>query len=143
MDFIINENDLDIIEKDPFKIEKNDFLLLENTICQVIDFIFPKKGKIGIPKLVIDSKDIYFGKKLNFLHKLHLPLKIPVYKTFKCQVINIEDGFIHLINLNDENQLIIDLSKNFILNDIQLSFNNDPDLIVTVFSFRNTFTVLN
>ena len=82
-------------------IKKNDYMVLQGRPCKVVDYITPKPGKIGRPKVSIRGIDIFNGKKYEDVVPLSHNVEVPNIKRTEWTVIACDDeGYLTLMDAN-------------------------------------------
>ncbi|XP_053993538.1 eukaryotic translation initiation factor 5A-1-like [Hylaeus volcanicus] len=83
-------------------IKKNSFCMLKGKPCKVVDYSTSKTGKHGHAKAHIVGLDIFTGKKYEDMCPTSHNMEIPLVKRAEYQLINIDDGFVTLLNEGGE-----------------------------------------
>ena len=117
-------------------IKKNGFCMLKGKPCRVVDYSTSKTGKHGHAKAHIVGLDIFTGKKYEDMCPTSHNMEIPLVKRAEYQLINIDDGFVTLLNENGDTK-----------DDLHLPTDSDGNLddvakkIVELFESGNTVLV--
>ncbi len=96
-------------------IRKNDFCMISDHPCKIIQLAVSKPGKHGSAKVCMTGFDIFTGKKIETIYGTSETVMVPVVKKCELEVADIsEDNFVSLV-----------LSNNTLKQDLKLPNNKE------------------
>ena len=93
-----------------------------------------KTGKHGHAKVHLVTLDIFTGKKLEDLSPSTHNMEVPVVKRNEYQLLDIDDGFLSLMNMDGETKDDVKAPEGELGDIMQTAFDEGKDLMVTIIS---------
>ncbi|OLY84415.1 Eukaryotic translation initiation factor 5A [Smittium mucronatum] len=113
-------------------LRKNGHVLIKGRPCKIVDMSTSKTGKHGHAKVNLTGIDIFTGKKYEDLSPSTHNMEVPNVKRAEYSLINIDDGFLSLMdadgNMKDDNRL----PEGELGDQITADFDSGKELNVTV-----------
>lgn len=130
------------------KIRKNDVICVDGRPCKIVSMSTAKPGKHGAAKAMMDTLDIFTGKKTLFSCGTTDNVQVPEVKKQNFQVVNIDDeGYLSLFdpNAKDMKEDIVIKDNKYLdelMSKLEEAEENDKILVVTVMSAMGTEKVI-
>lgn len=113
-------------------LRKNGHVVIKGRPCKIVDMSTSKTGKHGHAKVHLVAIDIFTGKKLEDLSPSTHNMDVPNVKRNEYQLLNIDDGFLNLIDGDGNPKDDVKLPDNELGKQIQDDFDEGKDLLVTI-----------
>ncbi|KAK0718203.1 translation protein SH3-like domain-containing protein [Lasiosphaeria miniovina] len=113
-------------------LRKNGFVVIKSRPCKIVEMSTSKTGKHGHAKVHLVAIDIFTNKKLEDLCPSTHNMDVPVVKREEYQLINIDDGFLNLIDSNGNEKNDVRLPDNEFGEKAEQFFNDDKDTMITI-----------
>ncbi|KAI8320631.1 eukaryotic translation initiation factor 5A [Martensiomyces pterosporus] len=113
-------------------LRKNAFVVMKGRPCKVVDMSTSKTGKHGHAKVNYTGIDIFNGKKYEDMSPSTHNVEVPNVKRTEYQLVDINDGFLSLMDDNAEMKEDCKLPEGELGETIQADFDEGKDLLVTV-----------
>ncbi|CAI4038433.1 hypothetical protein SMKI_05G0420 [Saccharomyces mikatae IFO 1815] len=115
-------------------LRKNGFVVIKGRPCKIVDMSTSKTGKHGHAKVHLVAIDIFTGKKLEDLSPSTHNMEVPVVKRNEFQLLDIDDGFLSLMNMDGETKDDVKAPEGELGDTLQSAFDEGKDLMVTIIS---------
>jgi translation initiation factor 5A len=113
-------------------LRKNGHVVIKGRPCKIVDMSTSKTGKHGHAKVHLVAIDIFTGKKLEDLSPSTHNMDVPNVKRSEYQLVNIDDGFLNLMDDNGTSKDDVKVPDNELGEKIQEDFDAGKDLMVTI-----------
>jgi len=117
-------------------LRKNGHVVIKGRPCKIVDMSTSKTGKHGHAKVHLVAIDIFTGKKLEDLSPSTHNMDVPVVKRNEYQLINIDDGFLNLMD-DSGTKDDVKVPDNELGAQIQEAFDDGKDLLITIQTAMN------
>ena len=118
-------------------LRKNGHVVIKGRPCKIVDMSTSKTGKHGHAKVHLVAIDIFTGKKLEDISPSTHNMDVPNVKRNEYQLVNIDDGFLNLMNNDGVAKDDVKVPEGDLGKDIQAGFDEGKDLLVTIISAMN------
>ncbi|TCD69001.1 Eukaryotic translation initiation factor 5A [Steccherinum ochraceum] len=115
-------------------LRKNGHVVIKGRPCKIVDMSTSKTGKHGHAKVHLVAIDIFTGKKLEDLSPSTHNMDVPNVFRNEFQLVNIDDGFLNLMNTDGGSKDDVKLPEGDLGKQIQSEFDEGKDLLVTIIS---------
>eukprot|EP00996_Jenningsia_fusiforme_P004511 NODE_5342_length_688_cov_1123.511737_g4968_i0.p1 GENE.NODE_5342_length_688_cov_1123.511737_g4968_i0~~NODE_5342_length_688_cov_1123.511737_g4968_i0.p1 ORF type:complete len:158 (+),score=35.73 NODE_5342_length_688_cov_1123.511737_g4968_i0:82-555(+) len=114
-------------------LKKGGFVVIKGRPCKIVEYTTSKTGKHGHAKAHIVGIDIFTQKKLEELCPTTHNMDVPNVNREEYQVVDITpDGFINLLDSNNEEKNDLQLPDSDLGRQIKEQFEGGKDLVVSV-----------
>ncbi|GAB1192124.1 translation protein SH3-like domain-containing protein [Aspergillus pseudonomiae] len=113
-------------------LRKNGHVVIKGRPCKIVDMSTSKTGKHGHAKVHLVAIDIFTGKKLEDLSPSTHNMDVPFVKRTEYQLLNIDDGFLNLMNENGDSKDDVKLPDGELGDRIQTMFDDGKDCNVII-----------
>eukprot|EP01134_Creolimax_fragrantissima_P000598 CFRG0598T1 len=118
-------------------LRKGGHVIIKGRPCRIVDMSTSKTGKHGHAKVNMTAIDIFTGKKLEDMSPSTHNMEVPIVKRRDFQLLDIDDGFLSLMNDDGTTKDDLKLPENDLGKEIQEKFDDGTDIQVTVISAMN------
>ena len=80
-------------------------MIIKEKPCKITELNISKTGKHGCAKAVVTGKDIFTDKKYTCTFATSDKVQVPVIKTLAYQLNNIDDGYMDLMDENNDGKI--------------------------------------
>merc|ERR1711887_300561 len=115
-------------------LRKGGFVMIKNRPCKIVEMSTSKTGKHGHAKVHLVALDIFTGKKLEDICPSTHNMEVPNVKRRDFQLIDIEDGFLSLMDDGGEIRDDLKVPENEIGEEILEQHNDGQEMLCTVLS---------
>jgi translation initiation factor 5A len=115
-------------------LRKNGHVVIKGRPCKIVDMSTSKTGKHGHAKVHLVAVDIFNGKKLEDLSPSTHNMDVPNILRVEYTLLNIDDGFLNLIDQNGTAKDDVKIPEGEIGDQIQALFDDGKEVLVTVVS---------
>ncbi|KAF9040156.1 eukaryotic translation initiation factor 5A-2 [Panaeolus papilionaceus] len=115
-------------------LRKNGHVVIKGRPCKIVDMSTSKTGKHGHAKVHLVAIDIFTGKKLEDISPSTHNMDVPNVSRNEYQLVNIDDGFLNLMNQDGASKDDVKVPEGDIGKEIQGAFDEGKDLLVTIIS---------
>eukprot|EP01137_Pigoraptor_chileana_P000544 Opistho-2@36915 len=115
-------------------LRKNGFVVIKDRPCRIVEMSTSKTGKHGHAKVHLVAIDIFTGKKYEDLSPSTHNMDVPNVGRKDYQLIDIDSGFLNLMNDAGETKCDLRLPEGEIGDEIKQKFESGEDFLVTVLS---------
>ncbi|KAF3926388.1 hypothetical protein AA313_de0203827 [Arthrobotrys entomopaga] len=115
-------------------LRKNGHVVIKGRPCKIVDMSTSKTGKHGHAKVHLVAIDIFTGKKLEDLSPSTHNMDVPNVKRNEYQLVNIEDGFLNLMDDAGTTKDDVKLPEGEIGEQMQAEFDKENEITITVVS---------
>ncbi|CAI8031337.1 Eukaryotic translation initiation factor 5A-1 [Geodia barretti] len=113
-------------------LRKNGFVMIKTRPCKIVEMSTSKTGKHGHAKVHLVALDIFTGKKYEDICPSTHNMNVPHVKRIDYQLVNIEEGFLSLMDDGGDQRADIRLPEGDLGKEIQDRFDADETFMVTV-----------
>jgi len=113
-------------------LRKNGHVMIKGRPCKIVEMSTSKTGKHGHAKVHMVGIDIFTQKKYEDICPSTHNMDVPNVKRVDYQLVNIDDGFLSLMDDNGETKDDLKLPNNDLGKEIQQKFDNGDSFMVTV-----------
>lgn len=114
-------------------LRKNGHVMLKSRPCKIVEMTTSKTGKHGHAKVHIVGIDIFTSKKYEDICPSTHNMNVPHVKRDDYELVNIDDGFLHLMSENGDVNESLKLPDNEFGKELQQKFDaGDTTYMVTV-----------
>jgi len=113
-------------------LRKNGFVVIKGRPCKIVDMSTSKTGKHGHAKVHLVGIDIFTNKKLEDLSPSTHNMDVPNVSRSEFSLINIDDGFLSLMNSDGSTKDDVKLPEGELGDKINTEFEEGKELLVTV-----------
>jgi translation initiation factor 5A len=113
-------------------LRKNGHVVIKGRPCKIVDMSTSKTGKHGHAKVHLVAIDIFTGKKLEDLSPSTHNMDVPNVKRNEYQLIDIDDGFLNLMDDGANPKDDVKVPDNELGKQIKEAFDEGKDLLVTI-----------
>ncbi|KAG8847961.1 Eukaryotic translation initiation factor 5A [Tulasnella sp. 330] len=115
-------------------LRKGGHVVIKGRPCKIIDMSTSKTGKHGHAKVHLIATDIFTGKKLEDISPSTHNMDVPNVSRNEYQLVNIDDGFLNLMNSDGVSKDDVKLPEGDLGTGISKDFDDGKDLLVTIIS---------
>lgn len=115
-------------------LRKNGHVVIKGRPCKIVDMSTSKTGKHGHAKVHLVAIDLFTGKKLEDLSPSTHNMEVPVVKRSEFQLIDIDDGFLVLMNNDGDMKEDVVAPEGELGDKIRADFDDGKELLVTIIS---------
>ncbi|EPQ30686.1 uncharacterized protein PFL1_01587 [Pseudozyma flocculosa PF-1] len=115
-------------------LRKNGHVVIKGRPCKIIDMSTSKTGKHGHAKVHLVATDIFTQKKYEDISPSTHNMDVPNVTRSEYQLINIDDGFLNLMNNDGDTKDDVKVPEGELGEQIQAGFDEGKDLMVTIVS---------
>ncbi|KIM41705.1 hypothetical protein M413DRAFT_444946 [Hebeloma cylindrosporum] len=115
-------------------LRKNGHVVIKGRPCKIVDMSTSKTGKHGHAKVHLVAIDIFTGKKMEDISPSTHNMDVPNVSRNEFQLVNIDDGFLNLMNADGAAKDDVKVPEGDLGKDIQAAFDDGKDLLVTIIS---------
>merc|ERR1712164_45035 len=115
-------------------IKKGAHAVMKGHPCKVIEMSTSKTGKHGHAKVHMVGLDIFTGKKYEDICPSTHNMNVPNVTRKGYQVLNIDDGFVDLMDDNGDEKSDLQVPEGDIGKEVQTKFDAGDNFVVTVLS---------
>jgi len=113
-------------------LRKNGYVLLKSRPCKIVEMSTSKTGKHGHAKVHLVGIDIFTGKKYEDICPSTHNMNVPNVGRKDYQLLNIDDGFMQLMDDGGDTKDDLKLPETDIGKEIQEKFDLGESIMVTV-----------
>jgi len=114
-------------------LRKGGHVVIKSRPCKIIDMSTSKTGKHGHAKVHLIATDIFTGKKLEDICPSTHNMDVPNVTRNEYQLVNIDDGFLNLMNTTDGGSKDdVKVPEGELGDKIKADFEDGKDLLVTI-----------
>ncbi|KAI1498638.1 eukaryotic translation initiation factor 5A [Biscogniauxia marginata] len=113
-------------------LRKNGFVVIKGRPCKIVDMSTSKTGKHGHAKVHLVGIDIFTSKKLEELCPSTHNMDVPEVKKERWTLINIDDGFLNLVDNDGREKNYVKLPEGELGEKIQEAFDSDKDCTIEI-----------
>jgi len=113
-------------------LRKNGFVVIKGRPCKIVDMSTSKTGKHGHAKVHLVATDIFTGKKLEELSPSTHNMDVPNVVRNDYQLVNIDDGFMNLMNADGASKDDVRLPEGDLGEKIQAEFDDGKELLISI-----------
>jgi len=113
-------------------LRKNGFVMIKGRPCKIVEMSTSKTGKHGHAKVHMVALDIFTGKKLEDICPSTHNMDVPNVVRKEYSLLNIEDGFLSLMDDNGEQREDISVPEGEIGEEITTKFEAGNNIMVTI-----------
>ncbi|KAK6346765.1 Eukaryotic translation initiation factor 5A [Orbilia brochopaga] len=113
-------------------LRKNGHVVIKGRPCKIVEMSTSKTGKHGHAKVHLVAIDIFTGKKLEDLCPSTHNMDVPNVRRTEYQLVNVDDGFLNLIDTDGNSKDDVKLPEGDLGNQIQSDFDAGKDLLITI-----------
>ncbi|KAJ0008632.1 hypothetical protein NQD34_016047 [Periophthalmus magnuspinnatus] len=113
-------------------LRKNGYVMLKGNPCKIVEMSTSKTGKHGHAKVHLVGLDIFTGKKLEDICPSTHNMDVPNVTRKDYQLLNIDDGFLSLMDDSGATKEDLRLPDNEVGTEIGKKFDNGESFLVTV-----------
>merc|ERR1711978_328524 len=113
-------------------LRKNGFVMIKGRPCKIVEMSTSKTGKHGHAKVHMVAFDIFTGKKLEDICPSTHNMEVPNVKRRDFQLLDIEDGFLSLMDDTGNTRDDLKVPEGEIGEEIQREYGDGKDLLCTV-----------
>ncbi|XP_038076584.1 eukaryotic translation initiation factor 5A-1-like isoform X2 [Patiria miniata] len=113
-------------------LRKSGHVMIKGHPCKIMEMTTSKTGKHGHAKVHLVGIDIFTGKKYEDICPSTHNMNVPNVKRTDYQIVDIEEGFLSLMDDGGEIRADIKVPDNEIGKEIQTRFDNSEQFMVTV-----------
>ncbi|XP_034044326.1 eukaryotic translation initiation factor 5A-1-like [Thalassophryne amazonica] len=113
-------------------LRKNGHVILKGRPCKIVEMSTSKTGKHGHAKVNLTGMDIFTNKKYEDMCPSTHNVDVPVIKRRDYQVVNIQEGFMSLMDDNGDIREDLRVPEGEVGKDIQTKFDAGEEITVTV-----------
>jgi len=113
-------------------LRKGGFVMIKGRPCKIVEMSTSKTGKHGHAKVHMVALDIFTGKKLEELSPSTHNMDVPNVKRTDYQFLDIEDGFVSLMEENGETKDDLKIPEDDVGKEIEAKRDAGETFIVTV-----------
>merc|ERR1712059_103800 len=115
-------------------LRKNGYVMIKGRPCKIVEMSTSKTGKHGHAKVHLVALDIFTGKKLEDICPSTHNMDVPNVSRQDYQLINIDDGFLELMDENGEMKEDLKVPEGDLGAEITAAIENETDILVTCLS---------
>lgn len=115
-------------------LRKNGHVVIKGRPCKIVDMSTSKTGKHGHAKVHLIAIDLFTGKKLEDLSPSTHNMEVPNVIRNEYSLLNIDDGFLSLMDSDNNMKEDVKLPEGEMGEKIQDDFDAGKDLLVTILS---------
>jgi len=115
-------------------LRKNGFVMIKSRPCKIVEMSTSKTGKHGHAKVHMVALDIFTGKKLEDICPSTHNMEVPNVKRRDFQLIDIDDGFLSLMDDGGDIRDDLKVPEGDLGNEIVEQHGNGSELLCTVLS---------
>jgi len=115
-------------------LRKNGFVMIKGRPCKIVEMSTSKTGKHGHAKVHMVALDIFTGKKLEDICPSTHNMEVPNVKRRDFQLIDIDDGFLSLMDDGGDIRDDLKVPEGDLGNEIVEQHGNGSELLCTVLS---------
>ncbi|XP_077998402.1 eukaryotic translation initiation factor 5A-1-like [Glandiceps talaboti] len=113
-------------------LRKNGHVMIKNRPCKIVEMSTSKTGKHGHAKVHLVAIDIFTGKKYEDICPSTHNMNVPHVQRKDYQLVNIDDGYLSLMDDSGDTRDDIKLPDNDLGKDINTRFSSEEVFMVTV-----------
>jgi len=113
-------------------LRKNGFVMIKGRPCKIVEMSTSKTGKHGHAKVHMVALDIFTGKKLEDICPSTHNMDVPNVIRKEYSLLNIEDGFLSLMDDNGDQREDISVPEGEIGEEITTKFEAGNNITVTI-----------
>jgi len=113
-------------------LRKNGFVVIKGRPCKIVDMSTSKTGKHGHAKVNLVGLDIFTSKKYEDISPSTHNMDVPHVRRNEYQLVNIDDGFLNLMNSDGVTKDDVKVPDDDIGKQIQADFDDGKELLVTI-----------
>ncbi|XP_020630555.1 eukaryotic translation initiation factor 5A-1-like isoform X2 [Orbicella faveolata] len=113
-------------------LRKNGHVVIKGRPCKIVEMSTSKTGKHGHAKVHLVGIDIFTGKKYEDICPSTHNMDVPHVSRNDYQLTNIDEGYLSLMNDDNETRDDLKLPEGDLGKEIQVKFDNDEQLMLTV-----------
>jgi len=113
-------------------LRKNGFVVIKGRPCKIVDMSTSKTGKHGHAKVNLVGIDIFTSKKYEDISPSTHNMDVPHVRRNEYQLVNIDDGFLNLMNSEGVTKDDVKVPDDDIGKQIQADFDDGKELLVTI-----------
>ncbi|KAG5844039.1 eukaryotic translation initiation factor 5A-1-like [Anguilla rostrata] len=118
-------------------LRKNGYVILKGRPCKIMEMSTSKTGKHGHAKVHMVGIDIFSGKKYEDICPSTHNMDVPNIKRVDYQLINIQDGYLSLLQDSGEVREDLKIPEGDLGKEINSRFEDGEDMMITVLSAMN------
>jgi len=115
-------------------LRKNGYVMIKERPCKIVEMSTSKTGKHGHAKVHMVGLDIFTGKKYEDICPSTHNMNVPNVTRKDYQVLNIDDGFVDLMDDNGDEKSDLQVPEGDIGKEVQTKFDAGDNFVVTVLS---------
>jgi translation initiation factor 5A len=113
-------------------LRKNGHVMIKGRPCKIVEMSTSKTGKHGHAKVHLVALDIFTGRKYEDICPSTHNMDVPRVTRKDYQLVNIEDGYLSLMDDSGETKEDIKVPEGELGTEIQEKFGNEEAFVVTV-----------
>jgi translation initiation factor 5A len=113
-------------------LRKNGYVMLKSRPCKIVEMSTSKTGKHGHAKVHLVGIDLFSGKKYEDICPSTHNMNVPNVSRTDLQLIDIDDGFLSLMQDNGEVRDDLKIPEGDLGKEIKEKFENGDNFMVTV-----------
>eukprot|EP00998_Keelungia_sp_KM082_P009598 NODE_5780_length_677_cov_263.372727_g5757_i0.p2 GENE.NODE_5780_length_677_cov_263.372727_g5757_i0~~NODE_5780_length_677_cov_263.372727_g5757_i0.p2 ORF type:complete len:157 (+),score=52.90 NODE_5780_length_677_cov_263.372727_g5757_i0:76-546(+) len=114
------------------KLNVGKYCCIKGRPCKIVSFSTSKNGKHGVAKASITGIDVFTEKKIECIAGTTSSIDCPNLARAEYQLIDIQDGFMNLLDANGEEKNDCKVPDNDCGNTIKKQFDEGKALVVTI-----------
>jgi len=81
-------------------LQEGNYVVIEDTPCQITDYSTAKPGKHGSAKARIDANGVFDEKKRSLSQPVDAKIRVPIIERKGAQVVSVDDGEAQVMDLD-------------------------------------------
>ncbi|XP_064610474.1 eukaryotic translation initiation factor 5A-1-like [Liolophura sinensis] len=113
-------------------LRKGGHVVMKGRPCKIVEMSTSKTGKHGHAKVHLVGLDIFNSKKYEDICPSTHNLEVPIIKRKDLQLVDINDGYMSLMDDNGETREDLKLPEDDLGKEIKEKYENDEQILITV-----------